>query len=144
MLRVHLEHHEAHVPYYDVGMPEGAAAIIRQYAEWLTPVQLAGKVQQIYPQVTSQQVGTTWTKVSEMFWRWDDKQITSLKELLVESEDNVDVFDVGPLPKGVEMVCWGMKKINSALKGKVVEIGLDATCKCLPYYLQNSIDICCR
>ena len=125
--------------YYDVGMPEGAAAIIRQYAEWLTPVQLTGKVQQDYPHVTSQQVCTTWAKVSEIFWRRNDDQITSIKLLLKESEDDVDIFDVSPLPEGVEMVCWGMKKINSTLKGKVVEIGLDATCKYSPQFLPNAI-----
>ncbi|KAJ3779611.1 hypothetical protein GGU10DRAFT_337877, partial [Lentinula aff. detonsa] len=49
------------------------------------------------------------------------------RTLLAEYKDDIDVFDVGRLPDGVEMVCWGLKKINDELKGKVVEIGIDAT-----------------
>lgn len=67
MLRIHFEHHEPHVHYYDVGMPEGAAAIIWQHAEWLTPVQLTGKVQQAYPHVTSQQVSTAGQRSARCF-----------------------------------------------------------------------------
>ncbi|KAF5345219.1 hypothetical protein D9757_015315 [Collybiopsis confluens] len=127
MVQIHLQHYDPHVHYYDVGMPEGAAAIIRQHAEWRTPVELSGEVRQKFPQVTSQQVGNAWRKVSEMFWKRDDRQITSLKLLLSEFENDIDVFDIGPLPEGIEMVCWGMKKICDTLKGKVYEIGLDAT-----------------
>ncbi|KAJ3751557.1 hypothetical protein DFH05DRAFT_1570663 [Lentinula detonsa] len=127
MLHLHLEHHMPHVPYYDVCMPEGAADIICQHADWLTPVQIAGKIRLEYPHVMPQQVSTAWAEISQIFWKRNDNQLTSLLMLLTELGNEVDVFDVGTLPDGIEMVCWGMKKINGALKGKVVEIALDAT-----------------
>ncbi|KAJ3985287.1 hypothetical protein F5890DRAFT_1409822 [Lentinula detonsa] len=108
-------------------MPEGAADIIRQHADWLTPVQIAGKIRLEYPHVMPQQVSTAWAEISQIFWKRNDNQLTSLLILLTELGDEVDVFDVGTLPDGIEMVCWGMKKINEVLKGKVVEIALDAT-----------------
>ncbi|KAJ3791792.1 hypothetical protein GGU11DRAFT_694249, partial [Lentinula aff. detonsa] len=123
-LNIHFEHHQPHVHYYDVRMPEGAAAIIHQNADTLTPVQIAQKVRHVYPSVTSQQVSSAWSELSKMFWKRSDDQITSLKTLLAEYKDDIDVFDVGRLPDGVEMVCWGLKKINDELKGKVVEIGI--------------------
>lgn len=47
-----------------------------------------------------------------------------------EFGDEVDVLDVHPA-EGVEQLCWAMKKIIELLKGKIVEIALDATCTCL-------------
>jgi hypothetical protein len=47
--------------------------------------------------------------------------------LLKEYSEDVDIFDI-PVADGVEQLCWGMKKIIGPLKGKVVEIGIDATC----------------
>ncbi|KAJ6626462.1 hypothetical protein B0H10DRAFT_1998466, partial [Mycena sp. CBHHK59/15] len=47
----------------------------------------------------------------------DDLQLPSAVKLLEENE-------------GVEMLCWGMKKVAGPLKGKIVAIGVDATCAC--------------
>ncbi|KAF5392388.1 hypothetical protein D9757_001566 [Collybiopsis confluens] len=40
MVQIHLQLYDPHVHYYDVGMPEGAAAIIRQHAEWQSSLSL--------------------------------------------------------------------------------------------------------
>jgi hypothetical protein len=32
------------------------------------------------------------------------------------------------IPEGVEILVWGMRKIATPLKGKVIEIGMDVTC----------------
>ena len=46
----------------------------------------------------------------------------------------MNVFEPVNIPEGVEVLCWGMKKIAGPLKGKIVEVGLDATCKSMPHH----------
>lgn len=53
----------------------------------------------------------------------------SAKMLLAEYGDDIDIFEPADIPDGVEMLAWGMKRITEPLKGKVVEIGMDATCE---------------
>jgi hypothetical protein len=55
-------------------------------------------------------------------------QLPSATLLLEEFPDDVEVFDTRA-EVGVEQLAWGMKKILAGLKGKVVEIGVDATCE---------------
>jgi len=58
--------------------------------------------------------------------------------LLAEYGDDVDIFEPVGLPEGIEMLAWGMKQIAEPLKGKVAEIGIDATCEwnlCRPRYV---------
>ncbi|KAK7005431.1 hypothetical protein R3P38DRAFT_2427601, partial [Favolaschia claudopus] len=52
-LRVYIKHDADHLPYYDVSLPPGAAAIIRENLEWHTPVEIAPKVRAQYPSVTA-------------------------------------------------------------------------------------------
>ena len=33
-----------------------------------------------------------------------------------------------PKVDGVEQLAWGVKKVSNRLQGKVVEVGIDATC----------------
>ncbi|KAJ7315637.1 hypothetical protein DFH08DRAFT_625003, partial [Mycena albidolilacea] len=73
------------------------------------------------------QIHRAWTELSEPHWRFDNDQILSTKKLLEEHTDDVDIFQPQDVPEGVEMQCWGMKNIATPLKGKVVEIGIDAT-----------------
>jgi len=40
---------------------------------------------------------------------------------------DVDLFDI-PIVDSIKQLCWEMKKVIGSLKGKVVEIGIDATC----------------
>jgi hypothetical protein len=122
-----MEHHMAHKPYYDVAMPSEAAAIIREGLEWNTPNSLVPKIQSLYPNVTANQVHSAWTTMSETLWKRDSAQLPSAKMLLEEFGDEVDLFNVAT-EDGVEQLCWGMKRILTALRGKVVEIALDATC----------------
>ncbi|KAF9033847.1 hypothetical protein BJ165DRAFT_1356948, partial [Panaeolus papilionaceus] len=124
---VRLEHHVKHVDYVDVSMPLGAIEMIQEHAEWLTPVAMVAKVQASFPGAMAQQIHTHWLKLSEPHWRRDNQQLLSAKMLLQEYQSDVDVFEMESLPDGVEMLAWGMKKIMEPLKGKVVEIGLDAT-----------------
>ncbi|KAJ7829515.1 hypothetical protein B0H14DRAFT_3717388 [Mycena olivaceomarginata] len=123
---VRLHHHDAHVPCYDVAMPEEAAAIIREGIQHHTPVEMVGKVQGLFPQVTASQVHSAWSAMSEVLWKRDDLQLPSAEKLLQEFGDDVDVFDVHPA-EGVDQLCWAMPKIAEPLRGKIVEIGLDAT-----------------
>jgi hypothetical protein len=41
----------------------------------------------------------------------------------------MDIFEIENLLEEVEMLAWGMKKIAKPLKGNIVEVGMDATCK---------------
>lgn len=118
-----------HAPYYDVTLPTEALAIICECVDWATPNEILRRVQATFPQVTSGQVHGAWTRLSEVLWKKESEQLPSAKVLLEEFEDDVDVFPV-TTSEGVEQICWGMKKIAEPLRGKVVEIGLDATCAC--------------
>ncbi|KAJ7444263.1 hypothetical protein B0H11DRAFT_2089753 [Mycena galericulata] len=132
-LRIYLRHDDPHVAYYDVALPPGAAAIIREGLHWRTPNQLVPEVQAQFPSVTSNQVHFAWTKMSEILWKRDEKQLPSAQILLNELGDDVDVLDVHPA-EGVEQLCWAMKKIITPLRGKIVEIALDATCTCNQFF----------
>lgn len=128
VITVNLRHHDDHVPYFDVEMPSGASDIIREHLEWSTPASLVPQIQAAYPNVTAKQVHAAWTEMSETLWKRDQYQLPSAEILLNEYSDDVDVFNI-PVADGVEQLCWGMKKVASRLKGKVVEIGIDATCE---------------
>ncbi|KAJ7168967.1 hypothetical protein C8R46DRAFT_1350427 [Mycena filopes] len=126
-ITVKVKHCGKHVNYLDVSMPPAALAMIRDNVQWLTPVAMVNKVQAAFPIVTAAQIHRAWMEMSEPFWRFDDDQLLSTKKLLEEHTDDVDIFEPQDVPEGVEMVCWGMKNIAAPLKGKVVEIGVDAT-----------------
>ena len=66
--------------------------------------------------------------MSETLWKWDNEQVASVKALLAEHQDNAAILDL-PRMEGVEQVAWVMKKIVLPLRGKIVEIGIDATCE---------------
>lgn len=125
---VHLDHHAKHVHYVDVSMPPGALDIVRENVEWLTPVAMVAKVQAAFPDVTAGQIHTAWMQMSQQYWRRDDLQLPSAEKLLADFGDDVDVFNPQGVPDSVEILCWGMKKIAEPLKGRCVEVGLDATC----------------
>ena len=127
IISVNLQHHDDHIPDFDVEMPSGASDIIHQHLEWSTPVSLVPQIQTSFPNVTAKQVHAAWTDMSETLWKRDQYQLPSAEILLKEYSDDVDVFDI-TVADGVEQLCWGMKEVANRLKGKVVEIGVDATC----------------
>jgi hypothetical protein len=127
-INIRLHHHFKHVHYVDVAMPPEAMQMVNEQAEWVMPSDLATKVRLAYPQVSTAQVYNAWKAVSETYWQRDHLQIPSTRKLLVEFSDDVDIFEPKNIPEGAEMLAWGMKKIAERLKGKVVEIGMDATC----------------
>jgi hypothetical protein len=96
--------------------------------EWSTPVSVTLRVQVIYPHITGKKIHTVWTQMSETLWRSDKEQLPSAETLLREFGDDVDVFDI-EVEEGVQQLCFGMKKIRERLRGKVIKIGIDATCK---------------
>jgi hypothetical protein len=128
LVTIRLEHHERHVPYYDVALPPEAADIIRNNLEHSTPVAMVGRVQTRFPKVTAKQIHAAWTVMSEILWKRDKDQLKSAKVLVEEYADDVDYFEMEEV-EGIEQFCWGMKKIAQPLTGKVVEVGIDATCK---------------
>jgi hypothetical protein len=65
--------------------------------------------------------------MSETLWKRDPLQLPSATMLLRELDDDIDVFAMNKV-EGVEQLCWGMKRIGAHLKGKIIEIGIDATC----------------
>jgi hypothetical protein len=66
--------------------------------------------------------------MSETLWKRDIQQLPSVRALLGELGDDVAILDL-PEIEGVEQVAWVMKQIVLPLQGKLVEIGIDATCK---------------
>ena len=65
--------------------------------------------------------------MSEILWKRDNLQLSSAQILLQEYSDKVDVFDL-PRVEGMEQLAWEMKKVSDQLQGKVVEVGINATC----------------
>ncbi|KAJ7804794.1 hypothetical protein B0H14DRAFT_2612039 [Mycena olivaceomarginata] len=124
------------ISYEDVSMPPEALNIIRDNVESLMPVAMATKVQAVFPSVTAMQIHRAWREMSEPFWCFDDDQLLSAKKLLEEQTNNVHIFELQDVPEGVEMICGGIKKIGELLKGKVVEIGVDATYNTNSKYLE--------
>ncbi|KAF8879754.1 hypothetical protein CPB84DRAFT_286538 [Gymnopilus junonius] len=116
------------IPYYDVALPPEAAIMIREDLEWTSPGGMAKKVMAAYPTVTSAQVHKAWTTMSKTLWKRDPEQLPSIKVLLKEYRDEVDMLEI-TAAEGIEQVAWVMKKIAEPLRGKIVEIGIDATCK---------------
>jgi len=110
-------------------MPPEALQMIREQAEWSTPAAMTSKIRSLYPQVTTKQIHAAWREISQTYWRRDDAQLPSAKKLLAEFGDDVDIFEPTDLPDEVEMLAWGMKRIAEQLRGKVLEIAMDATCE---------------
>jgi hypothetical protein len=137
-ISISLGHFASHVHYYDVAVPAEAAAIIRDGIEWSTPVQMVGKVQGLFPNVTATQIHSAWSEMSQILWKRSDMQLPSAKILLDELGDNVDVLDPQPA-EGVQQLAWAMKKVMEPLRGKVVEIGIDATCTYLFLLLESPL-----
>ncbi|KAJ6578624.1 hypothetical protein B0H10DRAFT_2236088 [Mycena sp. CBHHK59/15] len=108
-------------------MPVEALDMIHENVKWLTPVAMVTKVQAAFPSVKAAQIHRAWMEESKPFWCFDNDQLLSTKKLLEEHTDDIDIFEPTDIPEGVEMVCWGMKKIAMPLKGKIVEVGVDAT-----------------
>ena len=127
-ITISLEHHLKHTPYYDVSLHPDAAALIRENLDWFSPHEVSKKVLAIYPSITANQVHSAWTTMSETLWKHNGEQLPSVKQLLGELKDDIAVLGL-PGIDGVEQVAWVMTKIVSQLQGKVVEIGIDATCK---------------
>jgi hypothetical protein len=110
-------------------MPPEAMQMIQEQVEWLTPSTMATKVRSAYPSLTTAQIYKAWHALSQIFWRRAEAQLESAKALLTEYNDEVDIFEPSNIPDGVEILAWGMKRIAGPLRGKVIEIGMDATCK---------------
>lgn len=138
IVTVRLSHDVRHVHYYDVALPDGAAEIIRHSIEYSLPSQLVPEVQATYPNVSPKQVHRAWSTMSQIMWRRAKNQLESAKKLMEEFGEDVKVLDV-TVSEGVEILAISFPKINAALKDKVVEIGLDATCK--PQYLQHFVPL---
>ena len=68
-ITIWLEHHNKHVPYYDVTLPSRAAAMIQENLEWTHPNKIAKKVLLDYPSVAAQQIYNAWTTMSETLWK---------------------------------------------------------------------------
>jgi hypothetical protein len=64
-----------------------------------------------------------------LFWWCDDLQLPSTEKLLKEHWEDIDIFTPTGVPEGIEMLSWGMKRIMGRLRGKIMEVGVDATCQ---------------
>ena len=117
-----------HTPYYDVSIPPDAAALIRENLESLCPNEVSKKVLMTYPMITAKQVHTAWTTMSETLWKRGRDQMASVKALLGELQEDAAMLNL-PGIEGVDQVAWVMKKTVETLRGKIVEIGIDATCE---------------
>jgi len=79
--------------------------MIHENVKWSTPMSITPKVQAVYPQVMARQVHTAWTQMSEILWKRDKMKLSSVKLLLEELRDEVDVFDIKPA-EGIEQLAW--------------------------------------
>lgn len=128
LVTIRLKHVCPHVHYFNVDLPPEAADIIRDGLEWSTPNEMVGRVQLRFPNVTATQIHAAWTRMSDVLWKRDPNQMLSAKTLMAEFGSEIEIIDCRPA-EGVEQLAWGMKLIADQLRGQVVEVGLDATCK---------------
>jgi hypothetical protein len=113
-------------------MPPAVLDIIKDNLETARPADLVTLIQPHWNNVTAAQIYSAWTRLSETLWKRHKDQLLSAQMLLEEFGEEVEIFDVGPLPEGVEMLCFGLKRILSAFQGQKIELkeaGGDATCK---------------
>ncbi|KAJ3981412.1 hypothetical protein F5890DRAFT_1417699, partial [Lentinula detonsa] len=128
---IRIEHHAAHVLYYDVSMKSEALHILHDNLQWSTPSSLVPIIQESHPEVTAAQIHSAWTRMSEEIWKKDQAQLPSAKILLDSAfGDEVDVLEA-ITEDGVDMLAWGMKKVIQKLDivQNGIEIALDATCE---------------
>jgi len=102
--------------------------MIQENLEWTCPSEIAKKVQMTHLSVTASQIYRAWMTMSEILWKRDLDQLTSVCTLLGEFDDDVDILRL-PAIEGTIQVAWVMKDIVGLLQGKIVEVGIDATCK---------------
>ena len=127
-ITIWLEHHMKHTPYYDVSLPPEAAALIQENIDYHSPNEIAKWILLTHPSVTANQVCAAWSTMSETLWKCDNNQVASIKTLLDEYQDDAAILEL-PKMEGVEQVAWVMKKVVAPLRGKIVEIRIDATCE---------------
>ncbi|KAJ3535176.1 hypothetical protein NMY22_g6606 [Coprinellus aureogranulatus] len=124
---VKIRHIAAHVRYVDVAMPQGAIDMVVANMEWLRPGEMVTKIQAAFSGVTASQIHNVWREQSKVHWYRAESQLVSARILLEEHGDEIDIFDVTGVPEGVEILAWGMQNIAGLLKGRLVEVGMDAT-----------------
>jgi len=134
LITITLGHKLGHVRYLDVGMPQEAYNHIKTQLH-LTPGLIASQLAETFPDVTQAQVYSTWSRLSETYWKKDDDPIVSARQLLEEDVRGADLWDL-EVPEGVTAIAWGCRRISHKIGTKVIEIGLDATCEFPPllYY----------
>jgi len=137
-ITVCLEHSHNHVPYYDVSLPACTSEFIKENI-WSAPSVIASKICDEFPHITRQQVYAAWSKYSEMLWKRADDQLESAKELLLEMTEEADIFQVDTLD-GVVALGWGLPMMASRLKGKIVEVAIDATCSYVIFHCFSFIN----
>ena len=128
-ISIWVEHHSWHIPYYNVDLPSKAAEMIWENLEWTCPSEIAKKVQMTHLSVTASQIYRAWMTMSEILWKRDLDQLTSVRTLLGEFDDDVDILRLLAI-EGAIQVAWVIKDIVGLLQGKIVEVGINATCKC--------------
>ena len=89
---------------------------------------MARKIQGEYPAMLTKQVYKAWTTMSETLWKRHNEQIQSARALLTGYDNNADLLTI-PATGGIEQVAWVMKKLANVLRGRIVEIGINTTCK---------------
>lgn len=82
-------------------MPPEAMQMIEEQVAWLTPSVMASKVRAAHPQVSAAQIYNAWREHSQTHWRRDSLQLPSARKLLVEFENEVDIFEPIDVRKGV-------------------------------------------
>ena len=124
-----LEHSHHHVPYYLTQLPEEAHELIKGNL-WALPSTIAANLRSKFPHVTAQQVHSAWSVYIQGEWKCADNQLDSAKILLSEMSEDVDIFELESLD-GVVALAWGLSSVANMLKGKIVEVAIDATCRFL-------------
>ena len=123
---VSLQHCHAHVAYYNTSLPKVAEEFIKENL-WASPSAIASKIRDQFPHLSAAQVYTAWSKFSEVLWNRAANQLDSAKILLSEMTEEADLLDI-EAPDGVVALGWGLPRVANRLKGKIMEVVMDATC----------------
>jgi hypothetical protein len=126
-VKISILHHQRHVPYVNISMPPDGLDYIKEHIH-STPGLIGSELSKDYPDITQAQVYSTWSRLSEKYWKKHEDPIVSARKLLGSFEKDVDPWEL-TVPVGVVAIAWGCPSIATKIGSKVVEVGLDATCK---------------
>lgn len=141
IVTVRLCHVQKHASYEDVRLPKEVFSYIQKNMANFSPSEMMPAIRVKNPTVTVPQVHRAWGTISENTWKLDKDQINSARLFIAKMEKELALLDL-EVEEGVEQVAWVNTCVDMRLKGKIVEVAIDATCECKRLGVAYTLLIC--